>query len=74
MKKVYPYQQPDGHRSILEAVNLKDARQWLKKRMGEGTFFCEIELEKAEVIEIHNSSTRAVQVGAFLADNKVYTT
>ena len=42
MKKcIYPYRHSNGYRSILEATDIDDARDWLSAYPG--TIFCQIE-------------------------------
>ncbi len=42
--KVYPYRQDSGHRSILEATDLDDAKDWLSAGYGP-TELCEVEMD-----------------------------
>jgi len=42
-KYIYPYRHSNGYRSILEATNINDARDWLSAYPG--TVFCRIEAQ-----------------------------
>ena len=68
---VYPYRQQDGYRSILEAVNIDDAKQHLSAFTG--TVFCQIERPDGFERIVWCEDFEKL-VDQYLRDNKTITT
>ena len=60
MSLFFPYRQANGYRSILEAVDRRDARQWLSAYPG--TRFCEVEMDGATQSEILQAEDRDARI------------
>ena len=72
--KAYPYRQKNGYRSILEAVDRNDARQYLKACSGRGVRFCEIEIDLIKLQEIWFSPDKDQIVDLLLANHRNFVT
>ena len=68
---VYPYRQKDGFRSILEAVDVKDAMRHLSAY--EGTVFCQIETPE-DFPSLHWREDFDDIVDRYLDENEIFTT
>ena len=73
MYKYYPYRRRDGYRSILEAVDRKDAREYLRM-YGKGVRFCEVEMSLVELGEWRQSDARDEIVDNLLSQNRNFVT
>ena len=75
MNKIfYPYRQPDGYRSILEAVCRADARKHLTACCGPGVRFCEVEIDHETVNDILRRDDKNEIVGQFLSEKHNFLT
>jgi hypothetical protein len=71
---VYPYRQPNGYRSILEAVDRDDARQWLKGCAGHGVRFCEVDMDIATLHETQLAQDSDTRIENLLATHRIFVT
>ena len=71
---VYPYRQKNGYRSILEAVDRDDARQWLKSCSGRGVRFCEVKMEVPELHETQMAQDSDDRIDRLLSEHRNFVT
>lgn len=71
---VYPYRQKNGRRSILEAVDRSDARQWLKSCSGRGVLFCEVEMDVPELHKTQFAQDSDDRIDKLLSEHRNFVT
>lgn len=70
MSLFFPYRQTNGYRSILEAVDRKDARQWLSAYSG--TRFCEVGMDEITQRNILQAPNKDQLIDHLLANHRNY--
>lgn len=71
---VYPYRTPEGYRSILEAVDLADAKLWLWDCHGSGVRFCAVEMELSYRNATYGPEEWASMVDLLLSQHRNFVT
>lgn len=74
MPKYYPYRQLCGHRGVLDALSIDDARYWLLDNGGVGTAFCEVDMTEEECNRINSSSHKDTTVDRWLEKKPCFVT
>lgn len=70
----YPYRRLDGYRSILEAIDRNNAREWLKSCFGRGVRFCEVDMGYTPVTNILFAKDRNEQIDRLLSEHRNFVT
>ena len=71
---VYPYRMKNGATNILQAIDIKDARKYLRVNGGRGVKFCEVQMDedsRAHLLAANDSDER---IDALLKKHRNYTT
>jgi hypothetical protein len=64
----------NGGRNILQAVDIKDARKYLRDNGGRGVKFCAVTMDEDSVAHMLAAGDRDERIDALLRKHRNYTT